>query len=74
MGEAELLHGPDEPLGGVVLPPLNGVAVIRWEFVMEVVVSFAQSDQGSEDMITGRVAIIERLVSEPMGKGVDTES
>ena len=32
VGEAEFLHGEDEPLGRVVLPPLDGVAVIGGEF------------------------------------------
>ena len=35
VGEAKLLHGPDEPLGRVVLPPLDGVAEITRELVVE---------------------------------------
>ena len=73
VGEAELLPDPDVPLGGVVLPPLDGVAVIRGELVVEVVVSFTKGDEGGDDVVTGRVAVIERLLAEPVGKRVDAE-
>jgi hypothetical protein len=74
VGKTKLLPEPDAPLGRVVLPPLNSVAVIRRELVVEVVVSLAKGDKSGDDVITGRVAIIERLVSEPVSKRVDTES
>jgi hypothetical protein len=73
VGEAELLPDPDGPLGRVVLVPLDGVAVVGGELVVEVVVTLAESDDGGDDVITGRVAVVERLVTEPVGKGVDTE-
>jgi len=73
VGEAELLPGPDGPLGRVVLVPLDGVTVIGGELVVEVVVALTESDDGGDDVITGRVAVVERLVTEPVGKGVDTE-
>jgi hypothetical protein len=41
---------------------------------MEVVVSFTKSDDSSENVITRGVAVIEWLVSKPVGKGIDTES
>lgn len=53
VGETELLPNPDGPLGGIVLMPFDGVAVIRGEFVMEVVVSLAESDKSSDDMVSG---------------------
>ena len=40
---------------------------------MEIVVSFAESDEGSDDVIPGRVAIVEWLVTEPMSQGVDAK-
>lgn len=73
VGEAERLPDEDCPLGGIVLPPLNGVAVIRGELVVEVVVSLAEGDESSDDVVTGRVAVVERLVSKPVGKRVDAE-
>merc|ERR1712227_600766 len=73
VGEAELLPGPDRPLGGVVLVPLDGVAVTGGELVVEVVVALAKGDDGGNDVVTRRVAVVERLVTEPVGKGVDTE-
>ena len=35
--------------------------------MVEVVVTLAQSDKSSDNMITGGVAVVERLVTEPMG-------
>lgn len=72
-GEAELLPCPDSPLGRVILPPLNSVAVVRRELVVEVVVSLTKSDESSDDVISGRVAVVKGLVAEPVGKRVDTE-
>lgn len=73
VSEAELLPGPDGPLGGVVLPPLNGVAVVRGELVVEVVVSLTKSHESGDDVVSGRVAVVEGLVAEPVGQGVDAE-
>lgn len=74
VGESELLHGPDHPLGGVILVPLDSVAVVRGEFVVEVVVTFTEGDNGGDKVVTGRVAVIEGLFTEPVGERVDTES
>jgi hypothetical protein len=41
---------------------------------MEVVVAFAKRHEGGEDVVSGRVAVIERLISEPVGQRVDAES
>jgi len=71
--KTKLLPDEDAPLGQVVLPPFNGVAVIGREFVVEVVVTLAKSDKGSDGVVTRRVSVVEWLVSEPMGQGVDTE-
>jgi hypothetical protein len=73
ISKTKLLPAPDAPLGRIVLPPLNSVAVIRRELVVEVVVTLTKGDESSDDVVTGRVAIIERLITEPVGKRVDTE-
>lgn len=73
VGETELLPDPDRPLGGVILVPFDGVAVVGGELVVEVVVALAESDQSGDNVVTGRVAVIEGLVSEPVGEGVDAE-
>ena len=73
VGEAELLPGPDAPLGRVVLPPLDGVAVVRGELVVEVVVALAEGGDGGDDVVAGRVAVVEGLVAEPVGERVDAE-
>jgi len=73
VGEANLLPDEDAPLGQVVLPPFNGVAVVGREFVVEVVVTLTKSNKSSDGVVTRRVSVVEWLVSEPMGQGVDTE-
>jgi len=53
--------------------PFDGITVVAGELVMEVMVSFAKSDKGSDNVIARRVTVVKWLVSEPMGKRVDTE-
>ena len=40
---------------------------------MEVVVTFAEGHESGEDVITRGIAVIEGLVAEPVGEGVDAE-
>lgn len=40
---------------------------------MKVVVALAKCNQGSDDMVSGRVSVVERLVAKPVGEGVDAE-
>jgi len=72
-GKAKLGPHPDGPLGRVILVPLNSVAVVGRKLVVEVVVTLAKSHESSDHVITGRVAVVEGLVAEPMGKRVDAE-
>jgi len=72
--ETERRHGANEPLGRVVLVPLDGVSEIHWELVVEVVVTFANSDERGEKVISRSVLVVERLVTEPVGERVDAES
>ena len=53
--------------------PFNCIPVVGRKLVMKVVVSFAKSDEGGDDVIPGRVAVIEWLVTEPMSQGVDAK-
>lgn len=73
VGETELLPHPDAPLGRVILPPLNSVTEIAGELVVEVVVTLTKGDESSDDVVPGRVAVVEGLVAEPVGKRVDAE-
>ena len=73
VGEAELLPDPDGPLGGIVLVPFDGVAVVGGEFVVEVVVAFAEGDERGDDVVTGGVAVVKGLVAEPVGKRIHAE-
>ena len=72
-GESELLPDPDRPLRWVILMPLDSIAVVRWEFVVEVVVTLSESDKSGNNVVARRVAVVEWLVTKPMGQGVDAE-
>jgi hypothetical protein len=71
--KAHLLPQPDGPFGGIILMPLDSIAVVGWELVVEVVVSLAESDQGSDDVIPRRVSVVKWLISKPVSKGIDAE-
>ena len=71
--ETKLLARPDEPLGRVILMPFNGVTIVGWELVVEVVVALAKSHQGSNNMVARRVTVVEGLISKPVGQRVDAE-
>jgi hypothetical protein len=73
VSESDLLHCPDEPLCRVVLPPFNGIAVVGRELVVEVVIAFAEGNESSDEVITGRIAVVKGLVAEPVSKRVDAE-
>ena len=72
-GKSNLLASPDEPLGGVILVPLDSVAIVHGELVMEVVVAFSNGDESSGEMIAGCVLVIEGSLSEPVSERVNTE-
>lgn len=73
VGKTKLLPQPDGPLGGVVLPPLDSVAVVGRELMVEVVITLAESDKGGDDVVTRRVSVVERLLTDPVGKRIDAE-
>ena len=73
VGETELLPHPYGPLGRIILVPLDSIAVVGGEFVVEVVITLTKCDKGSNNMVPGRVAVIKRLVTKPMSKRVDAE-
>ena len=71
--ETKRRHGPDEPLGGVVLEPLDGVSEVHGELVVEVVVALTDGAEGGDKVVTRGVLVVEGLVSEPVSKRVDAE-
>lgn len=73
IGKANFLHHPDEPLGRIILPPLNGIAVVGRELVVEVVVALAEGDDRGDDVVAGGVAVIEGLVADPVREAVHAE-
>ena len=72
--ETELLHNPDEPLGRVILVPLDGVTVVHGELVVEVVVTFTDSDESSDHVVARSVLVIEGSLAEPVSERVNAES
>lgn len=66
-------HDNNEPLGGVVLVPLDSVAVVHWELMVKVMIAFAECDERSDEMVARRVLVVKRLFSQPMRKRIDTE-
>ena len=72
-GETKDGHGRDEPLGRVVLEPLDGVSEIHGELMVEVVVALTDGAESSEEVVAGSVLVVERFISEPMSERVDTE-
>lgn len=66
--KAKELHACDEPLGGVILVPLDGVAVVHWELVMEIVVTLSEGDKRGEDVIARSVLIVEGSLTKPVSE------
>ena len=71
--ESQLLANPNEPLGGVVLVPFNGISVVHWELMVEIVITFADGYQRRCEMVSWGVLVIERSFTQPMSKRVNTE-
>ncbi len=63
----------NEPLGGIELPPVNTVAIVVFEQVVEVVVPLAEGEEGQDAVVPGAVAIGEGLAAPDVGQGVDEE-
>jgi hypothetical protein len=72
--ETNKLAERDEPLGRIILIPLNGITIIHRELVVEVVISFTDGHQSSNNMVTRGMLIIKGRLAEPVSKGVNTES
>jgi hypothetical protein len=71
--ETEDAADADEPLGWVVLVPLDGITVVGGELVVEVVVSLADRNECGDDVVSGSVLVIERSLSKPVSERVDAE-
>lgn len=53
--------------------PFDSIAIITGELVVEIMVSLTKGNKSSNDVISRGIAVIKRLVAEPMGQGVHTE-
>ena len=72
-GEAELVEGPDDPLGGIELPRLHAVAVIVLKLVVIIVVALAEGDEGHDPAIAGAAAAGVGPGAEGVAGGIDAE-
>jgi hypothetical protein len=72
--KSDCLASVDEPLGRIILIPLDSVAVVHGELVVEVVVSLTNSGESGEDMVSRSMFVIEGAISEPVRKRINAES
>ena len=68
--ESKLLTHPDKPLRRVVLVPSDRIPVVHRELVVEIMVPFAYGDERGYQVVSRGMFVIERRVTEPVGKGV----
>lgn len=72
-GQAQLAADPDEPLGRIVLVPLERIAIVHRELMVKVMVTFTDGDQSSDHMVPGGMLVIKWRFSEPVCKRIDAE-
>ena len=47
-----LMAQPNQPLGGIVLVPLDSITIIHGKLVVEIVVAFSECYEGSQQVIS----------------------
>ena len=70
----QLLASPNKPFRGIVLVPLDSIPVVHRKLVVKVVISFANGDECRDEVIAWSMLVIERCLSKPVCKRVDTKS
>ena len=71
--KADELHGCDEPLGGIILIPLDGITIVHGELVMEIMVTLSEGDKRGENVIARSMLIVEGSLTKVVSERVDTE-
>lgn len=71
--KADKLHGCDKPLGGIILIPLDGIAIVHGELVMEVMVTLSEGDKRGENVIARSMLIVEGSLTKVVSERVDAE-
>jgi hypothetical protein len=71
--ETEPGHDGDEPLGRVVLIPLDGITIVHRELVVEVVVTFTNGDKGGDHVVARGMLVIKGRLTKPVGERVDAK-
>ena len=67
-GEAHSLANPNEPLGRVILVPLDGISVVHWELMVEIVIPFTDGDESSYGMVARSMLVVKRSLPEPVSE------
>ena len=47
--------------------PFDSIAIVGREFVVEIVIPLAERDNSCDDVVARRIAVVEWLVTKPMG-------
>lgn len=71
--QPQLARTANQPLGRVIVVPLDPVPVIVRELVVEVVVAFAHGDEGGDGVVARGEAVGVGGFAEPVCEGVDAE-
>ena len=72
-GETKPGHDGDEPLCRIILVPLDGISVVHGELMVEVVVTFTNGDESSDNMISRSVLVIKGCFTEIVSERVDAK-
>jgi hypothetical protein len=72
--EPHFLTPIDKPLCGIVLIPLDGIAVVHRELMVEIVITFTDGHECSSEVVAWCMLVIKWCFAEPVRKRVDAES
>lgn len=65
--------GGNEPLGRIILVPLDRISVIHGELVVEIVVSFTNGNESGDNVVPRRMLVVKGGFAEVVCEGVDAE-
>jgi hypothetical protein len=67
------LTSVDKPLCGIVLIPFDSITVVHRELVVEIVVTFTDSDECSGKVVARGMLVVEWRFAKPVCKRVDAK-
>jgi len=72
--ETNKLAQTNEPLCGIILEPADCVAIVAWEFVVEIMVTLTERKEGGDHVVARSVLVVEGCLAKPVCDRVDAES